>query len=80
MNLIHIPAIVAGEWRFHWDNVPVSTATAVTNWTVARQFLTQPTLLTGSGTGRILSLLQGEVRAGWPHPTQETFKKDWVRL
>jgi histone-lysine N-methyltransferase SETMAR len=31
------PVIAAGEWFLHWDNVPVHTATNVTDWLAARR-------------------------------------------
>jgi hypothetical protein len=31
------PVMVARDWMFHWKNVPVYTATIVTDWMTARQ-------------------------------------------
>jgi hypothetical protein len=31
------PAMVAGDWWFHWDNVPVHTAAVVTDCMAAWQ-------------------------------------------
>ena len=59
------PEVASGEWILHWDNAPVHTAAVTQELLNAKgiKTLRHPRLFPGFGSGGLLALPKGEIRA-----------------
>jgi hypothetical protein len=71
--------MTAGDWWFHWDNMPVHTTAVVTNWMTARwfQIMEHPPYLPDLALAEIFLFPSVKRELAGKTLTKETLKKEW---
>jgi hypothetical protein len=71
--------VTAGDWWFHWDNMPVHTAAVVTYWMTARwfQIMEHPPYLPDLALAEFFLFPSVKRELAGKTLTKETLKKEW---